>query len=544
MMKIAIPIGIIFGVGILLVSSTVLAGPTVVQQVNGALCGPLPAPDGNIIRVSTVNQLWAGVNDANPGDTILIADGTYNLDGIYLRMDVPNVSVRSESGDRDAVILDGNYITTEIFQIVASNITIADLTLKEAYFHPIHVSTSGDSHTLDTLIHNVHIIDPGEQAIKINPTGSGYYADEGTIACSHIELTDQGRPHIRNNCYTGGIDAHQSRGWEIRDNQIEGFWCEVGLSEHGIHLWRGCRDTLIERNVLNDNARGIGLGLVTDGTGRTYPDDPCPYAVGYVDDFGGLVQNNFVSVNDPDLFASDFGFDCGICLWNACNGQVLHNTIYTADPNNTFSSIEWRFPNTVAVISNNLSNDEMQERDGAAGDLSGNLTTAQTAWFVDVPSGDLHLRSIAVEVINQATSSAGVLDDIDGDARPIGLAPDIGADEYGVPAPSTVTDLRITQVLTGTGFITVTMLWSPPLGAELQTIRYAADRITPANWDHAIVLSDILSGSISSYIAVVPYTNSTLYFVQKSYSSDGGWSGLSNNEFWPHLKVSLPILIH
>ena len=189
---------------------------------------PLPAPSGNLVNVSTVNQLRNAVNSANPGDTILVADGTYNLDGVYLRIDVPNVTVRSQSGNREAVILDGNYITTEIFQIVASNVTIADLTLREAYDHPIHVSTGDDNHTLNTLIYNVHIIDPGQQAIKINPSSSGYYTDDGTIACSHIELTDAGRPHIRDNCYTGGIDAHQSRGWVIRDNQIEGFWCDSG----------------------------------------------------------------------------------------------------------------------------------------------------------------------------------------------------------------------------------------------------------------------------------------------------------------------------
>ncbi len=370
-MKIGIPLGFFFLIVILLAGSTVLASVPPALQIDNDWCEPLPAPTGNIVNVSTVNQLRNTVNNANPGDTILVTDGTYNLDGVYLRLDVPNISVRSQSGDREAVILNGNYITTEIFQIVASDVTIADLTLREAYDHPIHVSTGEEDHTLNTLIYNVHIMDPGQQAIKINPSGSGYYTDDGTIACSHIELTDAGRPHIRDNCYTGGIDAHQSRGWVIRDNQIEGFWCDDGLSEHGIHLWRGCRDTLIERNVLNDNARGIGLGLVTDGSGRTYPDDPCPSAVGYVDDFGGIIRNNFISANSLDLFASEDGFDCGICLWNACNAQALHNTVYTADPASTFSSIEWRFPNTLAVISNNLANDEMRERDDARGKITG-----------------------------------------------------------------------------------------------------------------------------------------------------------------------------
>jgi hypothetical protein len=87
------------------------------------------------------------------------------------------------------VVLDGNYITTEIIQIVASNVTVADLTLREAYNHPIHVMSTGSSHTLNARIYNVHITDPGQQAIKINPVAE-YNTDYGLIACSHIELTD------------------------------------------------------------------------------------------------------------------------------------------------------------------------------------------------------------------------------------------------------------------------------------------------------------------------------------------------------------------
>jgi len=392
-------------------------------------CPPLPPPGGNVVHVSTVAGLESAVNNAASGTTILVADGNYNLDGVYLLFDTPGVTLRSASGNRQAVVLDGNYITTEIVQIVASDVTIADLTLQEAYDHPIHVMSTETSHTLNTLIYNVHIIDPGQQAIKINPVPGGFYTDNGVIACSQIELTGAGRAHIRDNCYTGGVDAHQSRGWTVRDNRIQGFWCEAGLSEHAIHLWRGCRDTTIERNILLDNARGVGLGLVTDGEGRTYPDDPCPAASGYVDDFGGMIRNNFIAANSSGLFASQSGFDCGICLWNACNAQALHNTVYTADPGSTFSSIEWRFPNTQAQIINNLVNHTLRERDGATAQQDGNLSGALAGWFVAAGTGDLHLAPAATAAIDQVLAPAGVCDDIDGEARPAGPAADIGADE-------------------------------------------------------------------------------------------------------------------
>ncbi len=399
---------------------------------NPGLCPALDPPTGPTVTVYTVAELENAVNSAASGDTILVADGVYDLDGVHLRFDTPNVTLRSASGDRETVVLDGNYVSTEIVQIVASNVTVADLTLREAYYHPIHVMSTNSSHTLNTLIYNVHIVDPGEQAIKINPVAGGYYTDNGVVACSQVELTAAGRPHIRNNCYTGGVDAHQSRGWVVRDNVVEGFWCTNGLSEHGIHFWTGSRDTVVERNLLRNNARGVGFGLVADGNGRTYADDACPAAGDdYVDHYGGVIRNNFVVAFDGELFSSQFGFDCGICLWNACDAGALHNTVYTFDSANTFSAIEWRFPNTQTEIMNNLVNDALFERDGAGAIQAGNLTNAQSGWFVDAASGDLHLAAVATAAIDQAVSFDEVTGDYDGDVRPAGPASDVGADEYG-----------------------------------------------------------------------------------------------------------------
>ncbi len=407
------------------------AETAVTPLISAAHCQPLAPPTGTTVSVSTVSELQNAVNNAAAGDTILIADGVYHLDGVYLRIDTPDVTLRSASGNREAVILDGNYITTEIIQIVASDVTVADVTLREAYYHPIHVMTTDAGDTLNTLIYNVHIIDPGEQAIKINPAADDTYPDDGVIACSHIELTDAGRPFIRNNCYTGGIDAHQAEGWTIRDNLIEGFWCESGLSEHGIHLWRGCRDTLVERNTLRENARGIGFGLVTSGEARTYDDNPCPSASGgYVDHYGGIIRNNFVFASDADLFASQFGFDCGICLWQACGAQIFNNTVVSTQA--PFSSIEWRFDNTNVELRNNLVSHNLRDRGGTAV-LTNNLQNVPLSLFVNAANGDLHLRSTAAAAIDQATPLAEVSDDLDGQARPFGPAPDLGADELNAP---------------------------------------------------------------------------------------------------------------
>ncbi len=286
-------------------------------------CPTLPPPSGNIVNVSTEAALWNAVNSNPTNTTILLADGTYHLgqNGHYLWLDMPNVTVRSASGNREAVILDDNYSATEIVTIAASNVTIADLTIMRAGTHPIHVVTSAGANNLNALIYNVHIIDPGQQAIKINASANGYYLDDGTVACSRLELTAAGRQKvldINGSCYTGGVDGHEARGWTIRDNDITGFWCSGSLSEHGIHMWDNSADTLVERNQIVDCARGIGFGLGSS-----------PHT-------GGLIRNNFVVVNQ----------DVGIGLESSSNTRVVNNTVYNT--NDYMASIEYRFAATAA----------------------------------------------------------------------------------------------------------------------------------------------------------------------------------------------------
>jgi hypothetical protein len=418
------------GTWISLASLPMSADPAMSDLAQGS-CPPLPPPSAPLVHVSSVAELQAAVNSASSGTTILVADGVYALDGAYLRFATAGVTLRSASGNRGAVVLDGNYLTTEIVQIVASGVTIADLTLREAEYHPIHVMSTESSDTLDTWIYNVHIVDPGQQAIKINPAGStppAHYVDDGTIACSHIELTDSGRARMDSDCYTGGIDAHQAQGWVIRDNLIEGFWCPEGLSEHAIHVWVSSRDTLVERNVLRDNARGVGLGMREEGSARTYDDGPCPGAGGgYVDHYGGIVRNNFVFAGDSRLFASASGLDCGICLWQACGARVLHNTV--ASTQAPFSSIEWRFDRTDVDVVNNLVTYNLMDRGGTAR-LSGNLEDQPLSIFVNGNNGNLHLAATATAAIDQVAAPLDVSGDIDGDPRPVGSASEVGADEY------------------------------------------------------------------------------------------------------------------
>jgi hypothetical protein len=155
---------------------------------------------------------------------------------------------------------------------------------------------------------------------------------------------------------------------------------------------------------------------------------------------GGVVRNNVFHRS------SGQSGDVGIVVNNSANAKVLHNTVVLSGtyPN----AIEYRFAGTTNVtIRNNLSDAGIQQRDGASGTIAGNVTTAQANWFVSAATGDLHLAATATAAIDRAASLADVVNDYDGDARPFGSAPDVGADEMtdgSAPIPpSAPTNVRV-----------------------------------------------------------------------------------------------------
>jgi hypothetical protein len=409
-------------------------GNTFTATANTSFCEELSPATGNIINVSPseVGDLPSIVNSSPGGSTIMLADGTYNLNGDQLWFSKPDITLRSASSNPDNVILNGDYKTNEIITVAASNITIAEITIKQAYTHPIHVIAKNDSDITNTLIYRVKIQDPREQGIKINPT-NGHYTDKGTIACSTIELTTAGRANVNpviSGCYTGGIDAHAAKDWTVRDNIIKGFWCQNGLSEHAIHFWNGSRGTVVERNVILDNSRGIGFGLLSSsGSARVYSDDTCDISnTTYIGHYDGIIRNNFIFASSQDLLNSSNGFDCGVCLASACKATTVHNTIISTGPG--FASIDSRFKGSYNTsIINNLSNLSLLEREGASGNWSNNITDADMSSFSDGQNADLHLSTGASAAIDSGLQlSSGIADqDIDGDERDD--SPDIGADE-------------------------------------------------------------------------------------------------------------------
>ncbi len=365
-------------------------------------CTTLSEPTNTTLLVTDVSELVAAVQQANNnGDvTIMLADGIYNLSSmLYITAD--NVTVRSDSGNRDSVTIGGQGMSggvPHVFLVRGSNFTIADITLGWVANHGIQIQGEQDADSPHIL--NVRFVDTGEQMLKVTYGSNSTSSDNGIVECSTFEYSAGIGPQY----YIGGIDAHQAHGWIVRNNFFNDIRSpEAGsngrLAEHAVHFWSDSSGTLVEGNQITDCDRGIGFGLGDRGHQ------------------GGIIRNNMVHTTR----------DVGIGLENSAATHVYNNTLYTE---NYSYSIEYRFAGTQNVlISNNLSNGQIVSRNGGTGTVNTNNTSAQSSWFADVVTGDLHLLVAEVSVIDQGQTLAQIVNDFDGDLRPQGAGYDIGADE-------------------------------------------------------------------------------------------------------------------
>ena len=408
-----------------LLLNVAVAAPPLQRACNAP---PLPSPGGTIITVSTESALQVAVNSITSGTTIMVQPGTYNLTStLWLNRNVDNVAIRGSTDSCDDVVLIGRGMSNPSYGNVphgiwignARNVLVANLTIREVYYHPIQLDPNAGAQA--PRIYNVRLIDAGEQFVKSSARTSGTSGvNNGVVEYSVMEYTTTARSN-----YTNGVDVHQGANWIVRHNLFRNIRAPAGqLAGPAVLMWNGSRDSIVENNLFLNVQYGIALGL--NGSKAD-------------DHLGGIVRNNFFHRN-----SSQSG-DVGITINNSASTKVLHNTVILSGtyPN----AIEYRFSATTGVeIRYNLTDGAVQQRDGAMGTVANNVTSAQSSWFVNAATGDLHLAAIATAAIDKAAAHPSVATDYDAETRPQGPAPDIGADEFSLAsqAPEAPTNVRVT----------------------------------------------------------------------------------------------------
>lgn len=402
-----------------LVLLSLLAGPlqAAVPDFSWVPAAPkMPPPTGQIIRVATVDGLFEAARKVQPGGTILLADGRYRMPH-YFEIHTDNVTVRSESGNRDRVVLDGSRSDhVELFGISrCSGVVIADLTIENIRANGFKINS--DLGATRVTIRNCVIHNIWERGVK-GPAVPKERRETGRPTACVIEhclfYNDRAKQFSDDPAdsaqsfggnYVGGIDAMHARAWIIRDNVFWGIQGRTREARGAVFLWHEATDCIVERNVMVDCDSGICLGNSYRG-----PETK-------IHAIGCLVRNNFVVRCPENGILADYTRDC----------KIVHNTIH--DPKSRFGRlIRLVHDNDGLLVANNLlSGPDIRLETASPVVRRNNLARVLTDAFVDPAGGNLHLREPVAGVAAAAEALPDAPEDIDGQPRTGRV--DLGADQ-------------------------------------------------------------------------------------------------------------------
>jgi hypothetical protein len=377
---------------------------------------PLPRPSGGVLDVANVEGLAEAVRRVKPGGTILLADGLYPVTRTLV-LTADRVTVRSASGRRERVILDGAGTLGEMLTIRAcSGVTIADLTVRNVRWNGIKIdSETGVQHATirNCILRNIWqravkgVKVPEQDREKLRPRDCVveyclFFNDRAKRY--EDDPADTSRTFGGN--YIGGIDLMYATGWSIRDNVFVGIRGRTGEARGAVFLWHDTRDCVVERNVIVDCDSGICLG------NSHRPADVSVHCSGVI------VRNNFVTRAHENGILADHTKDCAI----------LHNTVH--DPDSRLGRLlRLVHDNDGLTVANNLfSGPPPRIESPSRVALHDNLSRDLTGSFVHPAEGNLRLTAAATAAIDHAVRMPQVPTDID--RRPRGDRPDLGAHEF------------------------------------------------------------------------------------------------------------------
>ena len=359
---------------------------------------PLPKTRGRTLRVTDTPSLFAAARDAKAGTTILLADGLYpHVEELLIEQ--PGLTLRSESGQRDRVILDGDTKFTKMIRVRgARELTIADITLRNCKQYGIFML--GDSGLRDVLIHNCRFhniwvravkgtkpnrIDdhgtnlmPMDEALRLRPVG-------GRIqhCLFHNDTIKPFDDDGFDGDYVSGMDLMMLRDWTVSDNVFVGIRGKNGYGRGAIFIWVGSEKVVAERNVIVNCDRGICFGNPSGD--RLHMTE-------------GVVRNNLIMG----------GVNIAIEAGRTRQTSVCHNTIWCNAGRH--AAIDFYQGARDGRCLNNLIHNgrincpkSMKQAGNVLGDLTG--------WFAGAPVGDFRLTELAAAARGAGVPLPGVKED-------------------------------------------------------------------------------------------------------------------------------------
>lgn len=297
-----------------------------------------------------IKALEAANKNAGP-KIIRLQPGQYSLSA-RLKITANDIQLVGLPQNPAAVVISGQGMrktkgVDNLIWVSGKNFVLDGLTLQHVGNHLLQIA--GERNADGAIIKNCIFRDGYEQLIKVSWGGLDKpTADNGLVENCVFEYT----AGIGPNFYIGGIDIHGGKDWVIKNNLFRNIASPEGhIAEHAIHFWSYSQHPIIERNIIIDSDRGIGLGMGKKGN------------------IGGLIRQNVIlhhRNNHPYA-------DVGIILENSEGTLVEGNIIFLAQP--YYRAIEYRFEGTKdVVIKNNAVNKRIASRNGGKALVENNKT--------------------------------------------------------------------------------------------------------------------------------------------------------------------------
>jgi uncharacterized protein (TIGR03382 family) len=355
------------------------------------------------VRVTTAAELQAAVANAQPGDTITVAAGTYvvtmPLDAHAAATSSQRIRVVAEAA-HTAVVMAGAGATEAMrisgawWEVVGVDVVGGDV--------GVHVVGGGGHATVQNAA-----IRAAAAGVRAECAGTTATCDGGVIDSCDVSATTVAAP----DCTFAGVEIVGGADWLVR-----------GLKVHDVAVDALCTAATTFGVVARANAQrltvevaritGVGIGIALGPASS--PPTTCAVQT-------GLVRNVVVFGTSDD----------GVLLQNACDVK-LHNATLWNDGRDFggMRSVETRGTGTVDV-SNVILNAPMVLAAGTTLTGAGNLTLptpAEPSWFLDAAGGNFRLAAGA-PAIDVGVTLTDVPTDYDGLARAQGAAYDVGAFE-------------------------------------------------------------------------------------------------------------------
>ena len=386
------------------------------------------SPEGasRIVPVQNSEELLQALRQALPGDTITLNSGTYPIKKKRINVSsggTPKqpITVRSERlGDvfLELDALEGFYINSPYW--IFENLDIKGVCNNDDDCeHAFHLV--GEGHGFVLRNSRIHEFNSPIKANRFKIGDAPRIGPDGVLLEGNSFYNTRARQTSKPVSF---IDVVGSNHFILSNNMIVDFQKAQGDHiSYGVQIKGNSTHGVFEKNLVvceykTTGGVRVGLSFGGGGTGRKFlePGDIYEHSK-------GIVRNNIV------MYCSD----AGLYLNKAHETQVFNNTFYATN------GIDVRFPESTALIVNNLLSGNIWDRNGGTSIRRNNLIRDINGWplsfrhgfkdwFSDPAVADFELKN-GEKIVNKGEATSLIWEDFCGNQR--NDMPDIGAIEYG-----------------------------------------------------------------------------------------------------------------